>query len=116
LDAFLVFLKKLRHTPRVLLDGDDVISAPENLHFLDFHELVLAVEVGEMKDEEIIIVVDVDFRALVDGFAVFDVQRVEMESVFQEFKVFLGWVVEMTPSQVSDFQAVNHRPFPLSFK
>jgi hypothetical protein len=39
-----------------------------------------------------------------------------MKSVFQEFKVFFRWVVEMTPSQVPDFQAVNHRPFPLSLK
>jgi hypothetical protein len=37
---------------------------------------------------------------------------VEVKSVFQKFKVFLGWVVEMTPSQVPDFQAVNHRPSP----
>jgi hypothetical protein len=41
---------------------------------------------------------------------------VEVKSVFQEFKVFLGWVVEMTPSQVPDFQAVNHYAFPLSLK
>jgi hypothetical protein len=39
-----------------------------------------------------------------------------MKSVFQEFEVFFRWVVEMTPGQVPDFQAVNHRPFPLSFK
>jgi hypothetical protein len=37
---------------------------------------------------------------------------VEVKSVFQEFKVFFRWVVEMTPSQVPDFQAVNHRPSP----
>ena len=89
MDALLVFLKELRHAPRAFLDGDDVLLAPENLHLLDFHELVLTVEVGEMQDKEIIVVVNVDFRALVDGLAVFDVQRVEMESVFQEFKVFL---------------------------
>jgi hypothetical protein len=40
---------------------------------------------------------------------------VEVKSVFQEFKVFFRWVVEMTPSQVPDFQAVNHRPSPFLY-
>ena len=48
LDALLVFLEELRNAPRVLFNGDNVFFAPEDLHFLDFHEFVLAVEVGEV--------------------------------------------------------------------
>ena len=73
MDAFLVFLEKLGHAPRVLLDGDDVVLAPEDFHLLDFHELVLMVEVGKMQDKEVIIVVNIVFGALVDRFAVLDV-------------------------------------------
>ena len=39
-----------------------------------------------------------------------------MKSVFEELEVFLVWVVEMTPGQVPDFQAVNHRPSPFLLK
>jgi hypothetical protein len=41
---------------------------------------------------------------------------VEVKPVFEELEVLFRWVVEVTPSQVPDFQAVDHNAFPLSFR
>ena len=65
-------------------DSNDVILAPENLGFAYFEGFSLFVEAGEMQDQEVVVVVDVDFGTLVRTSAVFYIQRVEMEVVFQK--------------------------------
>jgi hypothetical protein len=68
----------------------------------------LAIEVGEMENQEVIIVVDIDFRALVDRLTVFNVEGVKMETIFEKFKVLVARIVEMTPCNIADFETVNH--------
>ena len=61
-----------------------------------------------MKDQEIIIVVNIDFRALVHGLTVFNIQGVEMETIFEKFEILFTWIVQVTPSYIADFKAVDH--------
>ena len=64
--------------PMGLAHGDDVVAPPEELHLADADGLVVAVEIGEMEDEEIVVVVLVDFGPLGGAAAVLDVKGVEM--------------------------------------
>ena len=59
-----------------------IILAPEELHLFCLDEFILTVKIGILKNQEVIVVVDIYFRALVDRLAVFNVQGVEMEFLF----------------------------------
>jgi hypothetical protein len=68
----------------------------------------LAVEVREMQDEEVIVVVDIDFGPLVDRFTVFDVEGMEVKTVLEELEVLFARVVQVAPSYLANFETVDH--------
>jgi hypothetical protein len=95
-------------------DGDQEILAPENFYFPDPEKPVLLVEIGEMKDHEIVIVVNINFGALVVLlFTVFDVEGMEMEIIPEVVKVIVGGINDMVPSECPDFNSFDHSPSSL---
>ena len=91
-EAFADGLEGLFHGPVRLADGDDIVLSPEDFHLFDADEFVAFVEIGEMEDKEIVVVVLVDFWALVSAAAVFDVERVEVVGFKQVAVVFFAGV------------------------
>lgn len=96
-EVFFYFVEEFVDDPVGLAEGDDVVFAPEDFDFAYAHEFVAFVEIGELEDEEVVVVVFVDLWALVGAFAVFDVQGVEMVGVLQIFIVVLAWIGNVLP-------------------
>jgi hypothetical protein len=91
--------------------GDDVILSPENFHLLYLQKAVPAVEIGKMKDQEVIIVVNVDFGPLIGlASAILDIEGMKVEIVLQELQVLVGRVKYMVPLNGPCCDGFNHKP------
>jgi hypothetical protein len=68
----------------------------------------MKIKAGEMKDEKIIIIINVDLRSLVGTPTVFDIQGMEVEVVFQVLQVFFRRAYDVVPPQGTYFYRINH--------
>jgi hypothetical protein len=91
-----------------LVDADNIILTPKEFYFLDGQETILKVKTGKMKDDKIIIIINIDLGSLVGTSAVLYIQGVEMEVILQVLQVYFRRANNVVPSQGTNFYRINH--------
>jgi hypothetical protein len=66
------------------------------------------IKTWEMKDDEIVIIINIDLGTLVGTSAVFYIQRVEVEVFLEVLQVFFRRAHKMVPPKGTYFYRINH--------
>jgi hypothetical protein len=64
-----------------------------------------------MQDQEVIIIVNINLGPLVgSAAAVFNIQGVKLEIIFQKLQIRIGGVYDLMPLKISQLVGFNHAP------
>jgi len=91
-----------------LVDADHVVLTPEEFNFFDGQETILMIKTGKMKDDKIIIIINIYLGSLVGTSAVFDIQGVEVEVILQVLQVYFRRAYYVVPPKGTYFYRINH--------
>jgi hypothetical protein len=91
-----------------LVDADHKAISPEEFHFPDGQETILKIKTREMKNDKIIIIINVNLGSLVGTPAVFDIKGVEMEIILQVLQVCFRRANNVLPPKGTYFDSVDH--------
>jgi hypothetical protein len=92
-----------------LVDADHIVLSPEEFNLLDSQETILVIKTWEMKDDKIIIIINIDLGSLVGRSAVFDIQGVEVEVILQVLQVYFRRAYNVVPPKGTYFYRINHK-------